>query len=193
MVSQLCAGQIPLGVTAVSPLSIANALAMLAGGAEPATSQALCSKLGVEDPSRLSAVLPQLFSTLSGASETTRFQSANAFFADKSADVFEAYIEYLRSLGANKIDTGFPSLAQGTDHINSWVPQQTDGLIPNMLSSGILARSHIVLINALVFKAAWETKFNPRQTVQNLPFHTRKDKKGKVDMMFFHQKHIPLC
>ncbi|KAL2844839.1 hypothetical protein BJY01DRAFT_248002 [Aspergillus pseudoustus] len=49
-----------------------------------------------------------------------------------------------------------------------------------------LALSHIVLINALVFKARWETSFDPKDTVTDLVFDTTK----QVQMMFRHRDSV---
>ncbi|KAL3447694.1 Serpin domain-containing protein [Aspergillus insuetus] len=182
-VSQLCSNGVPPNGTAVSALSITTALAMLAGGAQDSHRQELCSSLGHDNPSELTTMLPKVFKTLK--SEAIRFNSANALFTTKSTEVFPDYVRYLEQLKAY-IDSDFTNLADGVDQINGWIAEETDGLIKNMLTPDNLALSHIVLINALVFKARWETSFDPKDTVTDHVFDTTK----QVRMMFRHRDSV---
>ncbi|KAL3483496.1 Serpin domain-containing protein [Aspergillus germanicus] len=182
-VSQLCANGVPPDGTAVSALSITTALAMLAGGAQGAHREELCSSLGVDNPSEIITVLSKVFKTL--RSEAIRFNSANALFTTKSTEVFPNYVRYLEQLKAY-IDSNFTNLADGVDQINGWIAYETDGLIKNMLTADDLDLSHMVLINALVFKARWETAFDPKDTVIGHVFDTTK----QVQMMFRHRDSV---
>ncbi|KAE8382441.1 Serpin domain-containing protein [Aspergillus bertholletiae] len=175
---------------AFSPLSITVALAMLAGGADDATCHALCDKLGVDS---LDSLIPVL-STIQGAflsapDRGPQLTSANAMFTDRSTEVVPTYVEYLQHCGAY-LDCSLPRLADGVDVLNGWVAKQTNGLIPSMLSRQTLALAHIVLINALVFKATWQTKFDPENTIPDFPFHTPSGPTRPVDMMFLDRPEV---
>ncbi|KAJ0421416.1 Serpin domain-containing protein [Aspergillus carlsbadensis] len=182
-VTQLCSNGVPLDGTAVSALSITTALAMLAGGAQGTHREELCKSLGLQSPSAITTVLPKVFKTLE--SEAIRFNSANALFTTKSTEVFPDYIRYLEQLDAY-IDSNSTILADEVHRINGWIEEQTDGLIKNMLTRGNLALSHMVLINALVFKATWETAFDPKHTIKDHVFDTTK----RVAMMFRHREFV---
>ncbi|KAL2847775.1 Serpin domain-containing protein [Aspergillus pseudoustus] len=186
VVSRLCANNnngVPPDGAAVSALSITTALAMLAGGATGTHRDELCSSLGLQQPDEITTVLPNVLETLN--SDAIRFKSANALFTTSDTEVYPEYIEYLQQLDAH-IDSGFTTLADGVDQINGWIEKGTDGLIRNMLSRDSLALAHMVLVNALVFKAKWENAFEPEYTISDHPFHTTK----KVDMMFRHQEYV---
>jgi serine protease inhibitor len=183
IVSQLCSNGVPPNGTAVSALSITTALAMLAGGAQGAHRQEFCSSLGLDNPSEISTALPKVFKTL--RSEAIRFNSATALFTTKTTEVFPNYVRYLEQLKAY-IDSDFTNLADGVDQINSWIAEETDGLIKNMLTADDLDLSHMVLINALVFKARWETAFDSKDTVTDHVFDTAK----QVQMMFRHRDSV---
>jgi serine protease inhibitor len=182
-VSQLCSNGVPPSGTAVSALSITTALAMLAGGAQGTHREELCSSLGLGNASEITTVLSKVFKTLK--SEAIRFNSANALFTTKSTEVFPDYVRYLEQLNAY-INSDFTNLADGVDQINGWIEQETDGLIKNMLTRDMLDLSHMVLINALVFKATWETAFDPTNTITDHAFDTTK----QVEMMFRHRDSI---
>ncbi|KAL2869514.1 Serpin domain-containing protein [Aspergillus lucknowensis] len=187
IVTQLCARGVPPEGTCVSALSIAIAIVMLAGGAEGTPRRQLCAKLGFQSPDNICTVLLRVLTALKG-SDAIQFRSANALFAQKDNIIYADYAHYLSRLDAT-IDSDFPKLVDGLERINEWVSRETDGLIKDMLTRGALEGSQMVLINTLVFKAAWEGPFDPKNTVKDFPFH-RADRASKVDMMFHHGQHI---
>ncbi|KAH8702090.1 proteinase inhibitor I4 [Talaromyces proteolyticus] len=190
MLAQLCADGIPSSGTVVSALSITIALAMLAGGADENNCTSLCTKLGLGNLDDLTTTLSQLQDTLIRASDGgPQFTIANAVFADKDAGIISTYIRYLERFDAH-LDCSFTRLVDGTDQINGWISCQTNGLIPSMLSRQILAQANAVLVNALVFKAKWQEKFNPKNTVRDFPFHTSDCRTTTVEMMFLHQQEV---
>ena len=139
---------------------------MLAGGADQAKCRQLCEKLGLKEPDELISVFSNIQAALTSALDTGRqFISANAMFADTSTEVVPTYIEYLRQFDAH-LDCSFTRLQYGTDLINGWISQQTNGLIPSKLSRQILSQANMVLINALVFKAAWQNRFDRKNTIK---------------------------
>lgn len=175
---------------AISPLSITIALSMLAGGADEAKCRKLCEKLGLDEPDELIPAFSTIQYALTSTLDTGRqFTTANALFADNSTAVVPSYAEYLRHFGAH-LDCSFVHLQDGTDLINGWISEQTNGLIPSMLSRQILTQANMVLINALVFKATWQKKFDRKNTIKDFPFHTSNHRTSPVEMMFFHREEV---
>jgi serine protease inhibitor len=175
---------------AVSPLSITIALGMLAGGADKAKCKELCGKLGLNELDKLVPAISTIQDTLASAFGIGRqFTSANAIFADNSTEVVPTFVEYLERFGAH-LDCRFSRLVDGTEFINGWISEQTNGLIPSMLSRRILSQANMVLINALVFKAVWQKKFDPKNTIKDFPFHTSNHRIRSVEMMFFHRQEV---
>ncbi len=68
------------------------------------------------------------------------------------------------------------------DSINDWVEKNTNGMIKNILDE-IPADAVMYLINALVFEAEWENKYDTTQLWSDAPFTSSKGEKQKVDMM----------
>ncbi|KAB8264797.1 serine protease inhibitor-domain-containing protein [Aspergillus pseudonomiae] len=109
--------------------------------------------------------------------------------ADSSTDIAPTYVEYLRCFGAH-LDHSFARLEDGTDCMNAWVSEHTNGLIPCMLNSQTLAHANIVLVNALVFKAAWQKRFDRKNTLKDFPFHVSTHRTCPVEMMLLHRHEI---
>jgi serpin B len=67
--------------------------------------------------------------------------------------------------------------------INAWVEQQTQGKITDLFPQGSIdATTRLVLANAIYFKAAWESPFDPTST-RNEPFTLLDDSQASVPMM----------
>ena len=67
--------------------------------------------------------------------------------------------------------------------INDWVAQQTAQKIPDLIPAGQLTpMTHLVLTNAIYFKAAWERTFDENRTVSD-SFTNLDSKQVKVPMM----------
>ncbi|GAB1210259.1 hypothetical protein APSETT445_009050 [Aspergillus pseudonomiae] len=190
LITHLCVKRDSSAAIAVSPLAITIALGMLAGGADKARCKEFCEKLGLDDPEELIPVLSTIQDTLTGAFDRRRrFTTANAMFADSSTDIAPTYVEYLRCFGAH-LDHSFARLEDGTNCMNAWVSEHTNGLIPCMLNSRTLAHANIVLVNALVFKAAWQERFDRKNTLKEFPFHVSSHRTCPVEMMLLHRHEI---
>jgi serine protease inhibitor len=189
MIIQLYAKAIPRKGVTISPLSVSFALAMLAGGASVDTRIELCSKLGIEDPDELNTVLSNILETFSTGSDSKMLSIANAVFADRSFMVFPNYIKHIDIFHAY-LKSDFPTLMEGTDEINEWISNNTNGMIKNMLSPSNLRQSHVALVNALAFKGIWQNQFDPKNTRRNYPFRGIDDSRSSVSMMFLNNPKI---
>ena len=67
--------------------------------------------------------------------------------------------------------------------MNDWVKQQTQGMIPKLVEDGdVTNQTVLVLLNALYFKGAWMTYFDPLLTTDQ-PFTTGDGTTLTVKMM----------
>jgi serine protease inhibitor len=192
LIIQLCSNGVPSKGVAVSPLSINFALGMLAGGASPDLRIKLCSKLGIADPEELNAVLSDLLNTFSAGSvgdEGKVLSLANAVFTDTTFSINPNYIKHVAIFQAY-VKGDFETLPKGTDEINSWIEENTNGMIKNMLSPGNLEEAHVALVNALAFKGVWKNQFDPRKTKKQYPFKITPESTHPVDMMFLYNSEI---
>ncbi|MBO4538348.1 MAG: hypothetical protein J5694_05740 [Erysipelotrichaceae bacterium] len=122
-----------------SPLSLEIALAMLYEGARGETLEQFASK----QTGPLSIL-------------TDRAQIANSLWADDEFRVSEEYIQTLFSRYAAEV---FNQDLTGETYrkINSWVDEKTRGMIKGILNEPLQDSVAMVLINALYFKAKWQT------------------------------------
>ena len=146
------------GNLVVSPSSLSTVLAMLAVGATGHTLTQLQAELDL--PREANAQYKCLLSHLKSDGRFT-LEVANGIFA---RNTFRIKRQFKRDLA-----TYFFSVLDKQDfsekHINNWVEQNTRNEIKDLLSPGsITPLTQMVLVNAIYFKAAWMTKFEPKLT-----------------------------
>uniref|UniRef100_A0A7M4FKQ2 Serpin B10 n=1 Tax=Crocodylus porosus TaxID=8502 RepID=A0A7M4FKQ2_CROPO len=82
---------------------------------------------------------------------------------------------------------------QAREEINSWVMNQTEGRIQDLLPTGSVdSRTALVLVNAIYFKGKWEKQFLKENTSER-PFRVSKTKTKPVQMMFLKGMFKILC
>jgi serpin B len=97
--------------------------------------------------------------------------------------------EYVRMLATHYgIEPGFLDFAGDPEGsrtaVNDWVSHETDGKIDSLIPSGVIsAITRLLIANAVLFKAAWSTPFDPTMT-SHLPFSLPTGDEVPVAMMF---------
>ena len=167
--------------TLISPLSVLCALAMTANGAREDTLAQMEAVLGM-DQDQLNAFfrsyLDELASDQGGVlhlANSVWFTERNGFeveraFLQKVADYYDADA-YLAPFDET-------TLAD----INSWVNQNTDGMIPSILDR-IPEDAVMYLINALAFDAKWLSPYDT-YSVQEGEFTAQSGEKRTVEFMY---------
>lgn len=142
-----------------SPLSLTNALAMAAEGAEGDTKTQLSSLLG--SMTDWDFLLDDL--AFSGVS------MANAAFLHPELMLLPDYEDVLDERYAASVE----AMNSGSvmPQVNEWIADATDGMIPEMLSSEPDKDTRLLLIHALSMKSEWESPFPASQTVFTV-FHS---------------------
>jgi serpin B len=95
---------------------------------------------------------------------------------------------------AEPVATDFSKGEEARDTINTWVENQTNSKIKDLIAKNVLnGLTKMVLVNAIHFKGDWAMKFKKENT-QKGDFHVSKDKVVQADMMFSNEKYpyIPL-
>ncbi|XP_046667305.1 serpin B6-like isoform X4 [Homalodisca vitripennis] len=171
----------------VSPLSVQMVLALAYTGAKGSTADEVAKVLSLPE---------KLDNTYSGYNALIRIlqdpvlKLANRMFVEKTAGVLETF--------QKNAEKYFLSPAESVDfmkdtenarvHINSWVEDQTNKKITNLLAPGILScDTRLVLVNAIHFKANWSKQFQEKDTKEQ-PFHVSKTKSVPVQMMNIKKK-----
>lgn len=154
---------------------------MLAGGARTTTRNEILAKLGIQNAGAAFDVAVSNIKSL--ILEDGPLSIANALFADSSFTMFPDYARYVDEKFAAYVQNYDSGLAASRDEINRWIADNTNGMIQDMLSHAVLIQSHVVLVNALAFKGAWETEFNTRHTCRGYQFNMSDAKTRRVEMM----------
>lgn len=143
----------------VSPYSVASALGMTANGAQGETLHQMESLLGMPSD-KLNAFMAAYTSTLP-AEGNTRMSSANSIWVNDKASVDDAFLDtntayYRAGVFATPFDAG------AKERINSWVEDNTDGMIDGIVDS-VSPDMTMLLANATSFDAKWTSPYEETQ------------------------------
>jgi serpin B len=167
------------GNVALSPYSVAVALAMALNGAEGDTATEMRELLGVTDLETFNGGLDALTLYVEGlAGKVTRadgsdaelaLDTANALFGQRDIEWQPAFLDALAaSYGAGMQLVDYKSAAEAARTlINDWTAKQTHDRIPEILAPGTVdALTRLVLVNAIYLKAPWEEPFTTDSTAK---------------------------
>lgn len=172
----------------LSPSSLDALLAMLEPGAAGATEQGIAATL--HSPA-LSAgaqaagwrALSEQFSAAARAGGSV-LDVANRAWLEDGLPVRPSYLHVLSAdFGAGAQDEDMAhEPAQAARDINSWVAGHTAGHITKLVTPALLQACVAVLVDAVYFKADWQTPFDPALTAPGT-FHTSGAHTVKVPFM----------
>ncbi len=176
------AGQSPQNNVFISPLSIFLALQMAGSGAAGATRTAIWKALALPDgdPAALNASSRELQSLLQ--SEGVALKIANALWADRRFPLAPDFVKICEStFGAQAASLNFSDPGAAA-RINDWVSARTKGKIMNLVTPESVAKSAMLLTNAVYFAATWDSEFSHRGTAPE-NFHKSNGSLKTVSMM----------
>ncbi len=155
----------------ISPASVGFALAMTMNGAEGATRDAMAGVLHypADDLASVNGADSLLIARMNGPIERVELSVANSLWARRGLDFKKDFLERnKRYYGADvrAIDFSAPGAA---DRINAWVADKTRDRIKGIVDE-IDPASILFLVNAVYFKGAWTTEFDPKLTKEEI-FH----------------------
>jgi serpin B len=176
MYSALRAGQGNANIV-FSPSSIAVALAMARAGARATTADQMDAVMHAFGSDALASGINSLdlalnsrsgsFRDFSGTTHDLTLTIANAPFAQRDERWEQAYLDALAErfgAGVRLVDYKANSEA-ARQQINSWVNDQTNARIPQLLDQGTIDYlTRLVLVNAIYLKAPWSVPFNADAT-----------------------------
>lgn len=144
-----------------SPSSIGHALLMASAAADPRTADAIDEAFGLPRGSHDAwNALDQRMATAQGDDVTITI--ADRIWPAAGSEPDPAWLDLLAAehgAGTEPLDfVGDPEASR--QRINTWVDEQTKGLIPELLPEGFIEpRTVLVLTDTLYFKARWATPF----------------------------------
>ncbi|XP_029041124.1 antichymotrypsin-2-like isoform X1 [Osmia bicornis bicornis] len=169
----------------MSPLSAAVVLAMAAYGARGETEKQFKKVLRLPSPDTLgTSGYQSLIDNLNNVKEN-KLLLANKVFPAEKFSVKPTYKEltenYFRSVTQL---VNFAKSEEAANIINTWVQQNTNDRIKDIVKSGDLNEmTAMVLVNAVYFKGQWKNKFDPEDTKER-PFHVNENTVKNVSTMF---------
>lgn len=178
---QQCAASRTDGNILISPLSVINALAMTANGADGETLEQMEALFGA-DLTSLCSYLSSYAKALP-AGEKCKLHSANSIWIKEEED-FAVRPDFLEA-NAQWFDAGVfmaPFDDSTLKDINKWVSENTDEMIPEILDE-IPADAVMYLVNALAFDAEWQSIYHEYQVREGV--FTREDgTRQDAEMMY---------
>lgn len=169
-----------------SPYSISSAIAMTYEGARGKTADEIRSVFHFpkDDSLRRESFL-KINDLINKKDKKYTLHTANALWAQEDYKFLEDYF--------NLVDKYYGGKATNLDFINeteksrliinSWVEEQTNNKIKNLIPLGILnSLTRLVLTNAIYFKGFWLKQFDKKDTKKE-DFRVNPDNKIKIQMM----------
>ena len=171
-----------------SPYSISTALAMTYAGARGPTATEMAKVLHfTKEPENLHSSFATLIARLiSSNPQGYQLSIANRLWGQKGYGFSDAFLKTSQNnygAGLEQVDFAGATEQAGRT-INSWVAKKTQNKIENLIEQGILtSNTKLVLTNAIYFKGAWASQFNPKDTKQEA-FSVTATQQVKVPMMY---------
>ncbi|XP_033175586.1 antichymotrypsin-2 isoform X2 [Bombus impatiens] len=173
-----------------SPLSVGVVLAMAAYGARGNTKAQFRNVLHLPTSDSLAkSGYQSLIDNLDNVKDN-KLAVANKIFVAASSNLKPSYKNltevYFRS--ASQL-VNFAQNKEAANIINSWVEQNTNNLIKELISAETInSMTRLVLVNAIYFKGQWKDKFDPKST-SDMPFHISKSEVKNVSTMYGQGKY----
>ncbi len=168
----------------ISPLCLADALAILANGAKGITSDQIMSVLGTEDleAGKLSEVYGKLNDYLAGFARENGIKNAHSVWIDNKFKLKNEYTTKNRNDFKAEIRNHILASDMTKNNINLWCSQNTRGSIKNILSQPLSSEAKIALFNIVCFNGTWNNVFEEDVT-RPMDFQNADGSKSKVMMM----------
>ena len=150
----------------ISPFSASVALGMTMNGADGATLDAMQRTLGVAGRplAEVNAAYRDLTRLLLELDGSVELRSASSIWYRQGVPFEPAFLETSRTMfGAEVRAADFGDEAGTLRAINGWASDRTNGKIETVLET-ISPDEVMFLLNALYFKGAWRTQFDPART-----------------------------
>ncbi len=144
----------------VSPLSAKMIVNIAAMGADEnsVTQQELLSLFGYETVNEMKGESKNLMDELNRENGT--LTTSNSYWkSDKLAEINSDYVEQLEAVFRAESYSADLTSAKFVNDLNSWVNENTNGLIPQLLNQPLDESARLVLVNALYFNNKCVHKF----------------------------------
>lgn len=166
-----------------SPLSMSSVLSIVLNGADGETANELNQALGTTGMSlqEVNENYKKLLDDLKNVDKSTNFSLANSIWINKTtlrpefADTCQNYY----SAPAQSLDFAAPA-SIGT--INNWASQNTNGMIPELLSD-LSDDQRMIIANAIYFQGKWSKDYFDKKNTVKREFHNSDNTIAMVNTM----------
>ncbi|MBD5544857.1 MAG: serpin family protein [Lachnospiraceae bacterium] len=168
----------------ISPYSMAIAISMLDNGAEGSSKEEIEQMLGIEDLENWNACVAYYMSL--HEEDASKLLTANSLWLSEDIaisdnaenDFFNPVKQYYHS-EKNQMDL---TSEDTMNQINSWVSDNTKGMIDSILDEPLDVNIKMALLNAVYFKGEWKEPFEEENTEKGQFYG--KDETSQADMMY---------
>lgn len=173
-----------------SPYSILGVFHMAQLGAEGETKKQMDALV----PHDESFKLPSFDVPSIDGSEVVHVETANRIYAHKALEGNEYFANFDKevrlAMGSDAKTVDFAQSEEAAREINEFVDKKTRGHIKRLVeSSSLSGMTRMVLINALYFKAPWNSKFERAATTEGV-FHARTPSGLEVQRVKFMRQSL---
>ncbi|KAF3690434.1 Leukocyte elastase inhibitor Serpin B1 [Channa argus] len=180
----------PSGNIFFSPLSICSSLAMVYLGAKGDTAAQMAKALSFSEGCAIHTDFQKLNADINSPSVSYTLKLANRLYGENTANFLQSFLKGTQKYYQADLKTvdfiGAPEASRV--EINSWVEQQTENKIKDLLKSGtVTPMTRLALVNAIYFKGNWLNRFDEANT-KEMPFKVNKNETKQVQMMFLMKK-----
>ncbi|XP_071855280.1 leukocyte elastase inhibitor-like [Apostichopus japonicus] len=171
-----------------SPYSIMAALTMTFAGASSNTAKQMSQVLRIDQfkGNDVHSAFQELNDLILSPNALFTLKSANRLYGQKDYTFLESFLKTTKvHYQAELMPIDFKRDAEiARTEINSWVSEQTNNKIKDLIAPGVLdSLTVLVLVNAVYFKGNWLSQFDPESTSLQ-PFHASSSESIPVDMMY---------
>ncbi|MBD3328924.1 serpin family protein [Candidatus Dojkabacteria bacterium] len=169
-----------------SPYSIGSAIAMTYEGAEGQTAQEIMTAFTFPgDKNALRDGYQSFYNAINNYGEDFSLSTANAIWVQEGYPIAKEYIDTVDAYyGGKATNLDFINNSENSrDTINSWVADQTQNKISNLMPEGTISSwTRMVLTNAIYFEANWYDQFDSNDTEEQ-DFYLSSGEKVQVATM----------
>ncbi|XP_069354893.1 antichymotrypsin-2-like isoform X2 [Maniola hyperantus] len=167
----------------ISPYSVMTPLAQLSIAARENTREQLWQAIGITTDEAVKLAFSHANTKVNSIKGVT-LKTVSKIYLALNYDVFKDFgATTWETFGAAAQNIDFEKNEQAANEINTWVEQNTNNRIKNLVSPDSLGQdTRALLVNAIYFKGSWETQFDKTLTRER-DFHINKAETKKVDMM----------
>lgn len=172
-----------------SPASIALAMSMCTSGARHETLEQMLRVFEMSSIEELTKTAEEMMHLFTSAEhgKSMKLNLANRLYAQKAYKIQKDYLDLVQnSFHADlKLEDFENESAKIVQTINTWVENQTNRLIRNLLSLNDLTHdTRLVIVNCIYFKGTWVNQFEEHLTNRRADFHESDGTISKIKLMY---------